>query len=332
MRALLCDAALAERPLSHAMVLGGSGFLGAPLVTSLVEGGARVTCLAHRRAITDPRVRVVGGSVQRFAWRELEGDPPDVLFHLARIPGRGGAWAPLTRARNRAANERLRLWLASCPKPPLLVYVGGTLVYGSRGDEAVSEDATLSPFSFARHYHAAEVPWLAAMRYDDLPVVIVRPAWVLGPGSWFEAYYLGPMRREGAVPLYGDGRNLMSIVHVDDCAGLLAHIARHAAPGAVVNAFTGPAIPQREFAARLGRLAGLPVRAVSLRDLERRHGRAAREAFVFSANITSVHASLHATYEPIHADLDGALASLLRSAGTKDVQPVLPHRPERGAV
>jgi len=84
-----------------------------------------------------------------------------VIFHLARIAGRGGIRGAVTRVRNRVANERLLLALASWARPPLLVYVGGTLAYGSHAEEPVTEGTPLAPTSFSRDYHTAEVPGCA---------------------------------------------------------------------------------------------------------------------------------------------------------------------------
>jgi len=295
------------------VVLGGSGFLGAPLVRRLCAAGVRTTCLLHRAPIPVAAARVLRGSLDRFPWHTLELDPPDVIFHLARISGRGGIRGALTRLRNRVANERLLLALARWARPPLLVFVGGTLAYGSRGEEQVTEQTPLAPTSFSRDYHQAEVPWLRAMRGNDAPVIVTRPAWVLGPGSWFEAYYRRFVRAERAVPLYGRGENWMSLVHVEDCAGLLEHTARHALPMSIVNVFGGPPLRQAELAERLARLTALSIRRVSQDDVERRFGRAVREAFDFSARIGTVHQALHAGYRMEHQDLDGDLAALLRS-------------------
>ena len=305
---------LADRPIRHALVLGGSGFLGAPLVRRLCAAGVRTTCLLHRTPLPVAQAGVLRGSVERFPWRTLEQDPPDVIFHLARIAGRGGLRGAVTRLRNRVANERLLLALAGWPRPPLVVYVGGTLAYGSHGEESVTERTPLTPTSFSRAYHTAEVPWLRALHGNDAPVIVARPAWVLGPGAWFEVYYRRFLRAERAIPLYGPGDNWMSLVHVEDCAGLLEHTARRALPMSVVNVFAGPPLRQLELAERLAHVTALPIRRVPLDELERRFGRAVREAFDFSARVGTVHQALHAGYQMDHQDLDADLEALLRSA------------------
>lgn len=312
MRAAAHAAHLADRPISHALVLGGSGFLGAPLVRRLGAAGVRTTCLLHRRPLPVPHVGVLRGSLDRFPWRTLEDDPPDVIFHLARIPGRGGIRGALTRVRNRVANERLVMALAGFTRPPLVVYVGGTLAYGSHGEEPVTEQTVLTPTSFSRDYHRAELPWLRALRDHDVAVIVARPAWVLGAGAWFERYYRRFIEAERAVPLYGPGDNWMSLVHVEDCAGLLEHAARHALPMSIVNVFAGPPLRQAELAERLARLTSFPIRRVRLDEVERRFGRAVVEAFTFSARIGTVHEALHAGYRIEHQDLDADLAALLR--------------------
>jgi nucleoside-diphosphate-sugar epimerase len=251
--------------------------------------------------------------MERFSWRSIERDPPDAIFHLARIPGRGGIRGAVTRIRNRLANERLVLALTTWAQPPLMIYVGGTLAYGTRGDEPVTEQTPVAPTSFSRDYYKAELPWARALRGSDAPVIVARPAWVLGAGSWFEVYYRRFLQAERAVPLYGTGENWMSLIHVEDCAGLLHHAARHALPMSVLNVFAGAPLRQAELAERLSRVAGLPIRRVPLADLERRHGRAVREAFTFSARIGTVHQALHGAYRFQHQDLDADLASLLRS-------------------
>ena len=302
---------LADRPLRHALVLGGSGFIGEPLVRALVAAGVRTSCLVHRSPPPVTQAHPLQGSVDRFRWRTIERDPPDVIFHLARIPRRRRFDGAAIRARNRLASARLLGWLSCCPRPPLLVYVGGTLAYGSHGEVAVTEETPLSPTSFSRDYHVAETPWLHALPWTDAPILVARPAWVLGSGSWFGAYFRRPIREERSVPLYGDGSNWMSLVHVEDCAGLLMHLARRAPLMTVMNLFAGAPLRQIELSERLARLTALPIRRISLDEMQARHGRAVREAFAFSARVDTIHGALQADYTPLHGNLDAALAGLL---------------------
>jgi nucleoside-diphosphate-sugar epimerase len=157
------------------------------------------------------------------------------------------------------------------------------------------------------------MPWLRALRANDVPVIVTRAAWVLGSGSWFDVYYRRFLRAERAVPLYGDGSNWMSLVHVEDCAGMLEHTARHAPPMSTVNIFGFPPLRQTELAERLARLASVPIRRVPPDELERRLGRAVREAFEFSARVGTEHEALHAGYRIEHQDLDADLSALLRN-------------------
>jgi nucleoside-diphosphate-sugar epimerase len=105
----------------------------------------------------------------------------------------------------------------------------------------------------------------------------------------------------------------MSLVHVEDCAGRIAHAARHALPMSIVNVFDGVPLRQVELAERLARLTNLPIRRISLDELARRFGRAVREAWEFSCRVGTVHEALHAEYRARHHDLDHELAALLRS-------------------
>src|SRR5256885_3754222 len=99
----------------------------------------------------------------------------------------------------------------------------------------------------------------------------------------------------------------MPRVQVEDCGGLLEHGARRALPMSVVNVFAGPPLRQLELAERLAHVAALPIRRVPLDELERRFGRAVREAFDISARGGPGHQAPHAGYPIDHQDLDAGL-------------------------
>jgi nucleoside-diphosphate-sugar epimerase len=179
-------------------------------------------------------------------------------------------------------------WLVAHAPTTRVIYVSGTLVYGDRGDEDIDEACSLRPTAFAREYVHAEYPWMEAQREGTLPVTIVRPPWVVGPGSWFHAHYVRPARRDGEVPLYGSGDNWMTLLDVEDCAGAIVHLAERAQPAMTVNLFApGQWTRQRDFSGALADLLGARVGEVSADDRRLGRDRAVGEALTFSLRATT---------------------------------------------
>jgi nucleoside-diphosphate-sugar epimerase len=283
---------VSEKP-EHALVLGASGFLGQAVVRQLAASGCRLIVLVHRRMPENlpSGVRVVRGPLGAASWTTEEA--PDVIFHCARLSG-WGKWGRYFAAwRGNLANRRLLRRLGRTR----LVYASGSLMYGDCGEQAVFEDAPLRPTSYAREYVIAERPVLR-----DPRVIMFRPGWILGPGSWLEWFYL----RGDAVPLYGSGKNLMSIIHRDDCAAAMVRVARHGEPG-VYHPPNLAVVTQREFVERLAAELGLPIRQESLAGRDR----AVREAFTCSINLRFRHDKLWEGFVPKFTDLSAALRDVL---------------------
>lgn len=277
--------------MKKAFVTGGSGYLGEALLKELRERGIETTALVHRSPLSKgvAEVPIYNSTLAGFDWKKLEDDIPDVIFHAARMSGRDRKSRLAAAKENAYANKTLLKWLQQLDKPPLLVFVSGTLVYGSRGDKPADEDTPLSPISFQREYHLAEIPMMEAMREDSLPVVIARPAWIYGPGSWFDAFYHQPMLNNRKVPLYGNGENLMSFIHVEDAARMIVDIPKHAEPNSICNVFHGNPMKQSDFVILLSELSGLPVKKVPYWWLRIRFGKAIAEAFTFSLDVRTKH-------------------------------------------
>lgn len=277
--------------MRRVLLLGGTGFIGSRVLNRLrSRPDVRIMVLAHRnvdhRALED--VDLIVDSLTRWDLSWIEIFRPDTIIHVARLGGAGKMRRAIAARRGRRANQRLVDWLVERAPDTKVVYVSGTLVYGDRGDAEVDETAPLRPTAFAREYIRAEYPWLEAQRTGALSVTIVRPPWVVGPGSWFHAHYLRPARRDGAVPLYGSGDNWMTLLDIDDCAGAIVHLAERAAAPMTVNLFApGQWTRQQEFAESLARLLDAQVVPVDARDPRLRGDRAVGEALTFSLRATT---------------------------------------------
>ena len=269
----------------HIFVLGGSGFIGRAVISSLQRSGHRVSALVRRSSVPDG-VEALTGDVRDFDWRRLEKDLPDAIIHLARIPGRRKLSRWIAGHQGRMASNRLLRWLQTLDNPPHLVFTSGTLVYGDRGKEAMDETAPLRPIAFQRDYVRAEYPILEVMG-KTLPVSVVRPPWVIGGDSWFRQFYFENASKNGTITQFGNGENLMSLVHVDDCAGQICEVALRGTPGRVYNICACPAITQSRFVQSVAQHMEAGIRVLPVEELRRKYGKIVQEALTFSLDVAS---------------------------------------------
>jgi nucleoside-diphosphate-sugar epimerase len=290
--------------MNRVLLLGGTGFIGSAVLARLRQrNDVRVMLLGHLnvdyRELED--VDLIVGSLSNFDLTWIDVFEPDTILHLARMGGRTSVGRRLAATRGWFANRRLIGKLLQLKAPPRVVYVSGTLVYGDRGEEWVDERSPIFPVAYARQYIVAERPWMAAQASGDLPVMIVRPPWVVGSTSWFATYYAGVLARDGVAPCYGDGDNWMTFLDVDDCAGLILHVAERGTSGNSYNILApGQHVRQRDFAAFLAAVAGTAVSFIDRRTVARRLEAGAAEALTTSTRSTTFHDAILRTYSFNH--------------------------------
>ena len=165
-------------------VTGGTGFIGAHLVAALAARGDTVRCLLRptsRRTVLPGEVEPVvadhladGAALQRF----LRG--ADTVVHLAG----------LTRSRtpralyevNRGGTAALCAAARACPELQQLVVVSSQAAVGpsSRRRPRREDDPPAPVTAYGRSKLAAE---RVRLRHPGLPVTVVRPSAVYGPGD-----------------------------------------------------------------------------------------------------------------------------------------------------
>ncbi|MCH8554258.1 MAG: NAD(P)-dependent oxidoreductase [Schleiferiaceae bacterium] len=248
---------------SNTWVLGATGFVGGAVVASLLEQKLpheKLTTLVHK-TLPPPHFEhcnTLTGSLEQFDFSWLKRFPPTGLVHAARMAGSHPIMRKVAAHKGRKANEKwLRVLGEMNPNLPI-VYVSGTLMYGNLEKGVVArEQQPLHPIAFAKHYHTAEKPFEYAHQAQD--VRMVRPAWIIGPHSWFYHFYYLPAIKQGVVPIYGDGEQLMSLIHIRDCGGLITHALKKGTPNTNYNIFAAPPIKQVDFAALVAKLLQVKV-------------------------------------------------------------------------
>lgn len=305
-------------------ILGATGYVGSKVAKQLWkqrvsgERSERLTTFGHRTI--DPWLMQETNFFSRHLARIdaplFKQFPPRAIFHCARLAGKNDRGRRAAAVVGHEANVRLSaLSSLYAPEAPI-IYCSGTLMYGNVQGIA-DERSALNPIAYARAYQRAEEPMLRAQALGEGDVRMARPAWILGADSWFEHFFFRPAIQHNRVPFYGDGTQQMSILSVEDCGGLLAHILQDEQVNQSYNLSVFEPITQRDFAAKVAEIMELPVEAVSATSLIKQTGKTVSEALLSNTPITTIHEQWRSTYAPIHDDLDALLRTTIDALKAK---------------
>lgn len=235
--------------MKKVILIGASGFLGSRVMTELQKEKFEIYAVVHKTPLSQfKNLHRVEGGISALTTKLIDEIKPDIIYHCARpvfpkFKRIGRHIAALFAYR---ANEQLIKNLQHSDSRPLLVFASGSLMYGN-SDSPHDENAPLNPISYARQYYRGEIPVLKALKDFEYPVQILRFPWLLAAGSWFEWFYLNPIRQHGAIPIFGTGNNLMEILDVEDAAKLMLQISSSVRLPDVYNIISKKALSQHEF-------------------------------------------------------------------------------------
>ena len=260
----------------HAVVIGGTRFIGRHAVEDLLDHGYHVTLVnrgEHENPFAgEPKISHVRGD--RNDRRVLEGAReeavPDVVIDcVALVPQQVATAIDVFEAAD------------------AYVYISSIAAYG-RSDLPLREDETpLEPFTSE---HAVDDPraveplteWESygprkaecdrvcfAAAEDGANALVVRPTYVFGPSDYTERfdYWVDRLATHENVLVPGDGDNLVHQVYVEDVASALRLVAKRGKPGEAYNVGARHLVPLDE---RLNLIAEALDRDVELVYASRR--------------------------------------------------------------
>ena len=208
-----------------ALVTGACGFVGSHMVEHLLRKGYRVLATDHPRA---GRERLPQGADFIPADLSLPSDLEPLgafefgrVFHIAAVFDYTASWETLLRV-NCGGTQNLLEFLAGRKGAPksIVVWSSGS-VYGRRfRKEPLKESETPDPVNpYERSKWKQEEIALRAYFSQGMPIILVRPSAIYGPGSRYGLAVPIFMIRRGLLRFIpGDGQVRGSFIHVEDVA------------------------------------------------------------------------------------------------------------------
>ena len=251
-----------------ALVTGAGGFIGAHLVQRLASLGMEVRALDLRprgRSGYGDQVRVHQADICDGAALGPLLDGVDTVFHLASLHLEVGADPAAFDAVNVDAAANL-VTLAAERGVRRFIHTSSVGVYGdARAGHPLREDAPKHPESpYERSKLKGERAVLARAQEAKLELIVLRPAWVYGPGCPRTAKLLRGLEK-GRFFYIGGGDNLRHPLYIDEMidAFILASDAS-GLNGRIFNVAGPQIMPLRDMVETFARGAKLPIPTLHL--------------------------------------------------------------------
>ena len=185
--------------------MGGTRFVGKPLVSLLLRQGHSLTLFTRGRQPVPEGVEAVNGD---------RGDDEA----LDQLKGRG--FDVIVDSSGRTLIDSQRVVERTGAPTHRFLYVSSAGVYAGSPSWPLDEESALDPAS--RHAGKAETEqWL--MR-EGIAFTSFRPTYIVGPGNYnpVERWFFDRIVNDRPVPLPGDGSTITQIGHVEDLAEAMA--------------------------------------------------------------------------------------------------------------
>lgn len=249
-----------------ALVTGATGLVGRAIVDALLAQGHSVQALVRPTARVDDLmlrgVNLIIGDLNNEESLRQATRGVDVVFHCAALLGFGASEADMEWVN--VVGTELVLVASRAARVRRFVHLSSVAVYGPH-EPPIHEDAALQPTSiYGRTKLAAEEAVWQAGR-EGLPVTVLRPSVIYGPGDRYFLPALLKVMRLPVIPLPDDGDTLVELVYVSDVAdAALLAASRQAAIGQAYNLTDGRSTTLRDVVETFGLLTGYAPRIVDI--------------------------------------------------------------------
>lgn len=235
-------------------ITGATGYIGRAVTERLLTADHQVLGLARSDQSAE-KLKAMGAEVHRGDLDDLESlaagaSNVDGVIHTALSLDDFNN-LEVTFCKDEQAVEAMFSSLASTGKP--FLYTSGSGVLADTGLEAVDETVATDDQGPVARRAALEKTVLEAQD-RGIRTVVIRPGLVYGRGgSGFMHLLAGLAQQAGCGRTIGEGKNVCSVVHVEDLADLYLSALKHSPAGTLFNAATEEEPTMLEIATAIGR-------------------------------------------------------------------------------
>ena len=218
-------------PGSRVLVTGATGFTGQLLTKKLLSQGAVVRAIARGSSdlscFANEPIEWVRGEIFDPAVVQQAVQGIEYVFHVAAAYREANITEKTYHDVHVISTKLLAQALLEQPNFKRFVHTSTVGVHGHIDEPPADESYRFSPGDVYQRTKAEAEVWITEFaREKKLPFTVIRPAAIYGPGDR-RLLKVFKMARNPIFPLFGHGKGLYHLIHVEDLCSIFIQAAVH---------------------------------------------------------------------------------------------------------
>lgn len=241
------------------LVTGASGFIGRNLIQKMEK--REIAAKAFVRKTSDIRglselenVEICFGDITDLSSVEQAVKGCQAVYHLAGLVSDWGGYKKFYEANYLGTKNVIEASIKA--KVKKFIYISSIGVLNLKGKGAILEDQLYSHFPSSYCRSKAEAEKLVRKLSSSIPIVIIRPAVVYGPGDRLCTLRILNFARKNLLFVVQKGKGIFPHLYIDNLTeAILLAAEKEEAIGEIFNITDGVNTPVREFFNYMNRIA-----------------------------------------------------------------------------
>ena len=242
------------------LVTGASGYIGRNLVQKMEKREMRAKAFVRKTSYIQSllkleNVEVCFGDITDLSSVEQAVEGRQVVYHLAGLVSDWGGYKKFYEANYLGTKNVLEASIRA--KVKKFIYISSIGVLNLKGKGAILEDQLYSHFPSSYCRSKAEAEKLVRKLSSSIPIVIIRPTVVYGPGDRLCTSRILNFARKNLLFVVDQGKGIFPHLYIDNLTeAILLAAEKEEAIGEIFNITDGVNTPVGEFFNYLSQIAG----------------------------------------------------------------------------